>query len=276
MTERFAPARSPLETALPKAVAQRMLALIEAVGEYDGRAAAHSLTGLLRLAAGEPPTLAESTSLQIAGLATIEDGHLALTPEGGEVLARETTHRSQPPLPPAAPEPVVTAGDESPAPLARLRIGPASYEIASYAGSDVLAFRTDADMAWRDLEADLSLGWFEIAAEILQRTRNALEEYVRMHMIRRREDACTDGQNGFDLYGLGWEVRETGTALLLRLDGDADWREVRPSALAHVTGMRERAAAALVAEVGDLRDRIGEDVHAWARRLAAGAMVEPL
>lgn len=142
--------------------------------------------------------------------------------------------------------------------------------------SDALSFRTDPAADWCALDADLAAGWSEIAAEILQRTRNALEDYVRMHMIRRREEEDPAGGNGFDLYGIGWEVREAGSALLLRLDGEAEWQTVPAPALAHAAGFRERAAAALVAQVRDLRERIGEDVHAWAKRLAAGALVEPV
>ncbi len=278
MTERFASASgtaSPAAAALAPAMAHRMLALIEAITEYDTHPASHSLTGLLRLAAGEQPTLAEKTSLQIAGLAALTAGRLDLTPEGSDVLACEVERRPQPPLQAPATTPLATR-PEGPVAIARLRIGSASYEIAEYPGVDALAFRTDPTLPWRDLSADLALGWSEIAAEILQRTRNALEEYARMHMIRRREDSNPEGENGFDLYGIGWEVRDSGTALFMRLDGETDWQEVRPSALAHVAGLRERAAAALVAQVPDLRDRIGEDVHAWAKRLAAGSIVEPI
>ncbi|AXQ94067.1 hypothetical protein ORIO_10295 [Cereibacter azotoformans] len=273
MTENAAPAPISPETALPQATAQRMLALVGAIGEYDSAPASHTLTGLLRLAAGQQPTLAERTSLQIAGLVTLDQGHPTITPEGLAVLCRDTESRPQP----AAPS--VAAADtprQGPDPIARLKIGASAYEIAGWPDSDALAFRTDAASPWRELEADLAAGWSEIAAEILQRTRNALEEYVRMHMIRRREDQEAGGANGFDLYGLGWEVRDIGGEMLLRLDEETDWRPVRESALSHVAGMRERAAAALVAQVKDLRERIGDDVHAWAKRLAAGALVEPL
>ncbi|MEA5160814.1 hypothetical protein U5903_08520 [Cereibacter johrii] len=272
MTERIAPAPPFAETALPRALAQRMLALIDALGEYDGRAASHALTGLLRLAAGQAPTLAERTSLQIAGLIALDQGHPALTPEGQAVLACETESQPQPMLPTPQPE-EPAAG---PAPFARLKIGGAVYEVAGVPDSDVLSFRIDPAADWCALDADLAAGWSEIAAEILQRTRNALEDYVRMHMIRRREEEDPAGGNGFDLYGIGWEVREAGSALLLRLDGEAEWQTVPAPALAHAAGFRERAAAALVAQVRDLRERIGEDVHAWAKRLAAGALVEPV
>ncbi|MGP3697150.1 hypothetical protein [Rhodobacter sp. NSM] len=272
MTERFAPAPTFAETALPCATAQRLLALIDAIGEYDSRPASHSLTGLLRLAAGSQPTLAERTSLQIAGLVELDHGHPVITAEGLAVLACETESRPEPVLPFSHPiEPA-----EGPSLIARLKIGASTYEIAGWPDSDALAFRTDPASPWRELEADLAAGWSEIAAEILQRTRNALEEYVRMHMIRRREDQEVEGESGFDLYGLGWEVRDLGNDILLRLDGEGTWHQVNASALSHVAGMRERAAAALVAQVRDLRERIGDDVHAWAKRLAAGALVEPV
>ncbi len=176
-------------------------------------------------------------------------------------------------IPPPVEELSVCARFEA---FARLRIGEAVHDIGRCDTTDRMAFRpTGTDHDWLPLMHSFEQGWPEIAAEIIARTRNAMRDYIRMHMIRHREVAMPEGEREYDLYGLMWRVRGTGEAAEVWLDASG-WVEFDTSPVAESHDPRDLAAQALIAAIPDLDERIGSDVQGWARRLAQGAQISPI
>lgn len=160
--------------------------------------------------------------------------------------------------------------------FARLRIGEALHDIGRCESTGRMAFRMAGGSGmWTPLMHSFEDGWPEVAAEIIARTRNAMRDYIRMHMIRNRDADLPAGEREYDLYGLLWRVRGT-------LDGAEVWRAGRGWVPFDTTPVidsddpRDLAAQALVSAVPDLEERIGADVKGWARRLAQGAQISPI
>lgn len=252
--------------------ARRTLKLIEDVVEVDDAAASPVLRGLLRFAAGELPNSTEAMALRIAGLAEAKGGKLELTPVAEGILAQQG-------IAAAAPVEVVEDAPPAPAaefaPMARLRIGVESFDIARAEALDALGFRvTGSNGDWRVLRNGLEEGWPEIIAEVLKATRDVVMEYVRMHMIHERDVALPEGQYHYDLYGMGWTVRGTPEHAEVSLNG-ADWAVFDASGVAW-DSPRDLSARAALAGYPDIGERIGGDVHEWCKRLAAGSEVVPI
>lgn len=176
-------------------------------------------------------------------------------------------------IPPATEEAVVCSHFEA---FARLRIGEAVHDIGRCDATDRMAFRPmGTAQDWLPLMHSFEEGWPEIAAEIIARTRNAMRDYIRMHMIRHREVTMPDGEREYDLYGLLWRVRGTGEAAEVWQEG-TDWVEFDTSPVVDSADPRDLAAQALIAAIPDLDEKIGSDVQGWARRLAQGAQISPI
>jgi hypothetical protein len=160
--------------------------------------------------------------------------------------------------------------------FARLRIGEALHDIGRCEATDRLAFRPSgsADM-WNPLVHGFEEGWPDVAAEIIARTRNAMRDYIRMHMIRNRDADATQGEREYDLYGIPWRVRGTVDAAEV-WHIETGWMAFDTTPVADSSDPRDLAAQALIAAVRDLEDRIGADVRGWARRLAQGAQISPI
>lgn len=258
--------------------ARRVLQLVEDVTEVDDSAASPVLRGLLRFACGEAPNSTEAMALRIAGLAEAKAGKLVLTPVAEGILAQQGFD-----VVPAVemPSAVVAGADRAAeggcdfSPMARLRIGEVSHDIARSDALDALGFRlTGQAAAWQVLENGLEEGWPEIIAEVLRKTRDVMMDYVRMHMIHERDADVPEGQYLYDLYGMGWTVRGTPACAEVSLDG-RDWAAFDASGVAQ-DQPRELAARAAVAGYPDIGTRIGADVHDWCRRIAAGSEVTPI
>lgn len=175
-------------------------------------------------------------------------------------------------IPPSAPFTAVCSQFE---PFARLRIGEAVFDIGRCDATDRMAFRTTGtDRDWATLMHSFEEGWPEIAAEIIARTRNALRDYIRMHMIRHREITLPEGEREYDLYGLLWRVRGTQEAAEV-WQPESGWVEFDTTSVMESHDPRDLAAQALIAALPDLNERIGADVKGWARRLAQGAQISP-
>lgn len=266
-----------------RALARQSLGLIEDVAELDSGAASAALTGLLRYAAGRVPSSAEAMAMRIAGLADLSGGLLLLTPPARDILY---THgfRNLPKEGMEVPAPV--AGAVAPAPaeaaeavefstMARLRIGEVHHDIARDDETEKFAFRiSGTGQPWVLLDNGLEQGWPEMAAEIIKRTRNATFDYVRMHMIHDREAASGPGEFVYNLYGIVWSVRGTPDKAEARGE-DGVWRTFDAAHVSH-DAPRDFSALAAFAAIPDLAERIGQDVHEWSKRIAAGSEVTPV
>jgi len=169
------------------------------------------------------------------------------------------------------------------APFARLTIGEAAYDVGTVKNSpeeatrEILAFRSGADAPWRQLKAGLDDGWRPVAAEVVRNTRDALQDYVRMHMIRRSGKFTAGDKVSLTLFGFDWEVRVSsdGRRAQVKLP-ETGWEEVDRSLLQDYSDLKELAIAALIKFSPTIHEVFEDDVDAWALRLAAGASVTPI
>lgn len=257
-----------------RVLARQTLGVIEDVAEVEEGAASPALTGLMRYAAGRMPTNAEAMAMRFAGLADLPEGRLMLTETAKSILF---THGFRPtmddrPETEEVAEPVAPKAFQA---MARLRIGEVHHDIARDDETDRFAFRiTGSGADWVLLDNGLEQGWPEMAAEIIKRTRNATFDYVRMHMIHRRDAPMAAGEYLYDLYGIEWAVRGTPEAAEARGE-DGRWRVFDGSG-ASPDNPRDFSALAAFAAIPDLEARIGEDVHEWSKRIAAGSEITPV
>lgn len=268
-------------------VIARMIALLDGVSEHDDTAASRALTGLLHMANGDAPSMVEVTALRLAGLAEMTGTRVALSPEGLSVLARAGLRADHP----AGAVVVTRTGEVKRAPqsgarptwtaFARVALAEAEFDIGEASDLDPIAFRPVGSSAgWVELKNSLVDGWAEIAAELLARTHDVTLEFMRMHMIRRRDIALDEVAEIYELNNLRWLVRKAESGFEARIS-DAGWQRLDlPAAPAPQTtagtAARNIAAAAAFQLWPDLAERIGHDVRSWARRIAAGAKITPL
>jgi len=258
-----------------RVMARQTLGLMEDLGEIDGDAASPAVMGLLRYAAGRVPTSSEAMAMRIAGLAEVQGGLLLLTRTANGMLYNRGFRLADAPAVevPEGEMPVVDAGTFEP--VARLRIGEVHHDIARNDVTEQFAFRfTGTDDAWTVLEKGLQDGWPEMTAEVIAKTRNATFDYVRMHMIHKRDASTVPGEFVYDLYGLEWTVRGTPAHAEARGE-DGVWRVFDAGHIAP-DAPRDFSAQAAFAAIPDLASRIGSDVHEWSKRIAAGSEVTPI
>ena len=259
-----------------RVLARQTLGVIEDVAEVEEGAASPALCGLMRYAAGRMPGNAEAMAMRIAGLAEMVDGNLLLTETAKSILFthgfRLATSDALEPVVEDVAEPAAPKAFEA---MARLRIGEVHHDIARDEVTDKFAFRiTGSNADWVLLDNGLEEGWPEMAAEIIKRTRNATFDYVRMHMIHRRDAPMAQGEYLYDLYGIEWAVRGTPEAAEARGE-DGTWRSFDASGT-NPDSPRDFSALAAFAAIPDLESRIGEDVHEWSKRIAAGSEITPV
>jgi|LauGreDrversion4_2_1035121.scaffolds.fasta_scaffold231625_1 hypothetical protein len=222
-----------------------------------------NITGLLGVFDAQNRILGEQAMGDLLTLARILSSLVALAQHGGTKA-----------ILPAAPS-VARACYRFDA-FARLRIGEMLHDIGRCESTDRMAFRLSGSTEmWTPLLNSFEDGWPEVAAEIIARTRNALRDYIRMHMIRNREADVMPGEREYDLYGLLWRVRGTVEAAeVWRVEHG--WQPFDTAPVAESDDPRDLAAHALISAVPDLDARIGADVKGWARRLAQGAQISPI
>lgn len=171
-------------------------------------------------------------------------------------------------LPPTPDVPVPVA-------FAKLRLGDTTYTVGE-CSKGRLFFLTEDTAAWRKLDCTLEDGWHEIGARVLMATRDALHDYLRMHMIRLTLDNASGTETRYDIGGFVWDLRPVSADVVAVRFPLHDWRHVNVSAIDPKSSPREYAIAVFSAARPDLGKTVAENVHAWAKRLAAGALVTPI
>ena len=68
-------------------------------------------------------------------------------------------------------------------PFAAVRLGNNRYFVANGETEDDLMYRPEDRQEWSLLSRNLEDGWQKVIAEILVHTRDAMQDYVRMHLI---------------------------------------------------------------------------------------------
>jgi len=162
-------------------------------------------------------------------------------------------------------------------PFAALKIGPTRFEIANGQTEEDLMYRTCAESDWVPLKKNLENGWQEICAEILISTRDAVNDYAKMHTIKMTPDDSEVDVMEYNLFGFQWSMRlgDGHDGIAIKIDGQ-DWIEVTDIDLNDFPSRREAAIYALVHQVPALIQEFEQDVWDWATRLSAGATVEPI
>lgn len=263
--------------------ASDLLELISAVREHDPGAASHVLVGLLRMAANGHATAVEQTSMRIAGIAELVGKNFVLTDVGCSMLndfgdgeyiqsSPRATHQTDQKI--VVVEAADPLADATPEPIARLRIAERDYVIGEIESLGMLAFRLHDGGDWAALTNTVEQGWSAIAAEIIEVTFDTTREYIRMHMIQRRDIDHGADTEAFDLYGFEWRVRLTEGKSEVRL-GDQSWQTFDKGDLVAPDQIKFIAVEALLSVHEDPRAMFGKDIDAWARRIAAGASVMP-
>ncbi|MEY4982567.1 MAG: hypothetical protein RIR62_833 [Pseudomonadota bacterium] len=227
---------------------------------HDGEG---NISGLLGVYDGQNRNLGDKAMGDLLALARVLSSLVALAHEGGA--------KSILPAAPAAARNCYRFDA-----FARLRIGEALHDIGRCESTDRMAFRlSGSSEMWTPLMHGFEDGWPEVAAEIIARTRNALRDYIRMHMIRNRDADVTPGEREYDLYGILWRVRGTVDAAEV-WQSESGWKAFDTTPVVECDDPRDLAAQALISAVPDLDARIGGDVKGWARRLAQGAQISPI
>lgn len=163
-------------------------------------------------------------------------------------------------------------------PFAKLVIGLQEFQLAHGATEDDLLYRKGVDHPWRQLYRKMSDGWHAVAAGILILNSNALSDYIRMHLLARKDGKVDEtGMRDYDLFDLNFQMRaEPGdTEVDIRLPGQ-DWTRVSVDSSVDVSESREQAIHGVIKVAPELSARFSEEVEAWARRMAAGATVMPI
>ena len=266
------------------------LDMITALREHDPGAASHTLVGLLRMACEGKATPVEQTALRIAGLGEMDGQKLRLTHTAQHLLGRYSSGDYDGNIKSGrfdaanddAPKEKTAAdiiSEQSPELIARLRIGGVDYMIGEIPSMDMLVFHQmdDPTGEWKNLNNTVAEGWSQVAAEIIAQTRDTTREYIRMHMIHRRNIDAGDNVRLFDLYGFEWYIRSTdGTSADVRLSGRDDWLPVDMEGIADPDEqIGEIAVRALLTAFPTAGDHFKRDISDWSRRIAAGASVMP-
>lgn len=259
------------------------LDLIDALRDFDPGAASLSLTGLLRMASHVPATPAEQTALRIAGLGELSAKEFILSKTAQDMLYDFSTGDYSGNVRPGRRVRVKEeeVEDESPRltgavePVARLCIGGVNYVIGEMTDLDMLAYRNESGGDWLPLANTVEEGWSAIAAEIISLTRDTTREYIKMHMIHRRNAGLGPDIRAFDLHGFQWYIRLNDEGCAVRVDG-LDWQPVEIGDLDHELDLGKIAVLSLLTAIPDAESHFRDDVTAWAKRIAAGAMVMPV
>lgn len=172
-------------------------------------------------------------------------------------------------------QPIGITGTIVPDVFARLRLGEAVYTIGEDRNAR-LYFMSGASSPWRPLHRRLEDGWQEIGATILIATRDALHDYLRMHMIRLTPDDAPGAETRYDVGGFVWDLRRVSDDTVAVRFPFHDWRHVHVAPPVSGLAPNEFAIAVFSAARPDLGRTMAENVHAWAKRLASGAIVTPI
>ncbi len=265
----------------PKLIATQTLNLLEQLAELDSSVNVPTLVGFLRIMCQRAPTRSQLIALQIAGLVDSASGmsqlpQFALTETAQDVLGRSGLggwSAVQPEIPAQVPEADIApaAASTDIRAFAQLRIMERGYIIAEDTPSERMAFRAEGESDWRWLSHTSADGWTTVAAEIIHLDIDVVGEFIRMHMIRRRDLPTEEIAEAFELMGHLLWLRRSMDGLEMRLQ-DSAWEglDICPD-----LPLRDRAVAAFLTL--QAQERITPDSAArdWAMRMAHAVQVTP-
>ena len=263
----------------PAQTARKMLALVEALGEYDDQVASHLLIGVLRIASGVQTLAVERTALRIAGLATVNGDTFVLSGEGQAMIQSLVpgieVALSNADTAISARQPDQGHIPAETTPFAQMRFGEKLFEIAEAPLEDMLCFRLAGQKAWTALDRDRSAGWAEIGAEILTRSTDVLSDYITMHTVRLPEADEGPDVHRFDLDNLRWWIRAIDGKAQFLADRKGVWQELpgEDPMAEPIRAIGIRAARTLIP---GFEETIQPHAALWVRRMAHAATVSPI
>lgn len=162
-------------------------------------------------------------------------------------------------------------------PFAKVVFGDGAHEVARCGDGITLAYRPEGKEDWTSLGMQLEEGWPRIGGGIILSQSNALERFVRTHVVKIEGQTRTDGAQEFALEDVSWLVRNTEDLNLIeiRVGSEGDWTTVKIKDIAKEKE-KDRAVAALVKVSPDLEMEVSADMVGWAERLGAGAQIMPM
>lgn len=166
---------------------------------------------------------------------------------------------------------------ESLKPFATLTLGYVGYIISSNEEMTQFAYSLDAAGERRPLKRTLKDGWTKIGSEIIQDTRDALREYVSMHMLKMKGEALADGPLFYNLFDRTWIVRMTMDADGVEIKfSKQDWTTVKLDIASYNGDDKAIVIDSLIKARPDIRNELAEEIDEWGQRLSAGASVAPI
>lgn len=162
-------------------------------------------------------------------------------------------------------------------PFAQLTIGPNIYEISSSEGMEQIAFADMGSSNRVQLRRNLNDGWAKIGSEIIMRTKNALHEYISMHVLKMKGETLGEGPLFYNLFDMTWIVRvnasDTGVEMKFP---DQPWVNVDLNRAEFENQCQEIVLHALIKARPDLHDMLFDDIDQWGQRMSAGVQVLPI
>lgn len=266
----------------PRIVASGMLALIEQLVDLDSNVNTPTLTGFLRVVSGKPPTRSQLIALQISGLveshgAFGSPAEIMITDIAHDVMKRsglgaatEPHHAALSQTATIIAEPV-EAQEVDLQPHATLRIMERDYLIAEHPITEVLHYRAETEAEWACLSHSSADGWTKIAAEIIHSDVDVVAEFVKMHLIRRRDLPTAELAEAFEILGKVFWLRRAEAGIESCVAAGA-WHalDVDPE-----LPPRERAQAAALKLGPQMRISVDSAARDWADRMAQAVKVSP-
>ncbi|MCT4579064.1 hypothetical protein [Donghicola sp.] len=161
-------------------------------------------------------------------------------------------------------------------PFAKIVFGDGAHEVARCGDGATLAYRPEGFSGeWTSLGMQLEEGWPRIGGGIILSQSNALERFVRTHVVKIEEHR-DDGAVEYKLEDVAWLIRETDDPNLVEIRvGSGAWTTVKIKEIS-MEKEKDRAVAALVKVSPDLEMEVSADMVGWAERLGAGAQIMPV
>lgn len=173
----------------------------------------------------------------------------------------------------ALPDHVVTGFK----PFATLTIGPKSFVISADDEMTHIAFDHPDTGQRVQLSRTVRDGWTKVGAEIIMRTQNALQEYIKMHVLKMKGDTLRDGPLFYNLFDMTWIVRvnadENGVEMKFP---DEPWQNVQLDFTKFNHDCTSIVLHALIESRPDLYETLFDDIDQWGQRMSAGAQVVPI
>jgi len=269
---------------LPKRMAGTMLELIEKLADLDAAATPPTLAVFLRMIAGKAPSRSQMIALQITGL--VESHSSMQAPDTLSVT--ETAHDilraagfigwSDMRSGCLVPESALRSDADTPSPreinitpFAVLRVMERAFQIAEDPDTESLLFRTPEQQEWSFLNHTTDDGWTAVAAEIIRADPEAQLEFIRMHLLRRRDLPTEEVAETFEILGHIFWLRLSETGVEIRVQGQ-DWRPINVSAELE---SRTRAVAAVQLLQAEHVISLDAATHDWSIRMAHGVQIMP-